>query len=115
MAHELTISKMGAAEMFYVGETPWHRLGQAFPEGITSEQVLDAVPLRWTADLHTLYVHLPTGPDGGLQAHPVETHRSVVRSDTGTQLGVVGKGFTPFQNVDLLAFTDALLSESGAK
>ena len=43
MAHELTISANGRAEIAYVGETPWHGLGQ---KGIQPETVQEMVDQR---------------------------------------------------------------------
>ena len=37
MAHEITITE-GTAEMAYVGEKPWHGLGQRLEEGATVEE-----------------------------------------------------------------------------
>lgn len=47
MAHELTVRKNGVAEMAYIGEKPWHGLGQELPEDATIEQMRKAAGMEW--------------------------------------------------------------------
>ena len=47
MAHELTINTQGLAEMAYVGEKPWHGLGQQLPEGADMDTWTKAAGMGW--------------------------------------------------------------------
>ena len=50
MAHELTIRNDGYAEMAFVGETPWHGLGQELEAGAGMEQWRKAAGMDWTIE-----------------------------------------------------------------
>ncbi len=51
--------------------------------------------LDWAAEKVDLFTHT---------LDPVPTHRAIRRSDTGAILGVVGEGYTPVQNHDLMDY-----------
>lgn len=109
MAHELTVNKIsGKVEMFYVGEAPWHALGQYKAAPATSQEAIQLAGMDWLVDLQPLYLHR----DG--KAYPVDSHRAVVRTDTHEQLGVVGEDYHPTQNRELFEFADALVGQSAA-
>lgn len=42
-------------------------------------------------------------------------YKTIVRADNMTPLGVVGKGYKPFQNAEALGIVDDLMKEGGAK
>lgn len=43
----------------------------------------------------------------------VESHKAMVRSDTGAIIGIVGKDWTPIQNAEAFAFFDTIVKEKG--
>ena len=55
MAHELLIED-GKAAMFYVGEPPWHGLGQRLDQPATSAQAIKAAGLDWVVEKVPLYI-----------------------------------------------------------
>ena len=105
MAHNLTINALGKAEMFYVGESPWHGLGTRLENVATSQEALTAAYLNWTVECRPIYLGNGT---------PIPGHWATVRTDTAEPLGVVGNLYTPIQNEEAFAFLDALLGEAAA-
>ena len=84
--------KMPAAveKMMFVGETPWHGLGNQLDEAPTIGEAIDASGLDWEVGLKPLQT-----TDGT----PV-SHRATYRKTDGSILGVVGPRYTPLQNRD---------------
>ena len=50
MAHQLTIRENGYTEMAFVGETPWHGLGQELDQNATIEQWRVAAGMDWSIE-----------------------------------------------------------------
>lgn len=95
MAHEME-------NMFYVGQTPWHGLGERFVEAPeTIEQAIVAAGLDWTVGMKDLYT------TDGEQAPA----RATFRNDNNKMLGVVGPTYTPLQNLEAFKFFQPLLDE----
>jgi phage/plasmid-like protein (TIGR03299 family) len=105
MAHNLTITPLGHAEMFYVRESPWHGLGTRLEQVASSRDALDAARLRW--QVHLEPIRLASGEE-------LTDHRATVRSDTKTPLGVVGRRYLPIQNEMAFAFLDDLVGQATA-
>lgn len=105
MAHNLTISRLGQAEMFYVVESPWHGLGTRLEKVATSKEALEAARLDWAVRCEPIFLENRRQVDG---------YRATVRIDTWQPLGVVGMRYTPIQNVEAFAFLDALVGEARA-
>ena len=76
--------------MMFVGETPWHGLGNKVDEGIMIGDAIVAAGLDWEVGLKDLQT-----TDGV----PV-SHRATYRKTDGSILGVVGPRYTPLQNKD---------------
>lgn len=115
MAHQLTINRItGKAEMFYVGETPWHSLGTQVPAELTGREARKAAGLLWEPELVPLYTHRMDPLGAQMQAYPVDGFQAVLRNDTKDQLGVVNRTFTLMSNEALFDFGDALVGEAAA-
>lgn len=99
MAHELS-SASGRVETFYVGEKPWHGLGEEVQDAPTSAAAIVHAGLDWQADLEDMET---------LSGAAVPSARAVVRSDTRDVLGVVGGKYRPVQNVEAFDFLDSLI------
>jgi len=54
MAHDLSIED-GKAAMMYVGEVPWHGLGQKLDKPATSAEAIEAARLNWEVAKVPLY------------------------------------------------------------
>lgn len=100
MSHEVQ-------SMFSVGELPWHGLGHVLDAAPSCSEALVLAGLNWGVELRPLAT---TVSDGGTRVS-VESHRAVMRMDTGAVLGVVGEDFRPFANADAFAFFEPLVSE----
>ena len=107
MAHELSIRGDGFVEMAYVGELPWHGLGNSVPKNAPLREWRVRAGLDWEAKEAVVQYH---NEDGLLL--PVESKKVLYRSDTSQPVGVVSSGYNVVQPNDLLqSFRD--LVESG--
>jgi phage/plasmid-like protein (TIGR03299 family) len=86
--------------MMYCGEVPWHGLGVKVDHLATSAEALEAAKLAWRVSKQPMQLE---------NGRAVPDHKAVVRDDIGAVLGVVGRQYTPLQNVDAFAFADLLL------
>lgn len=99
--HELEVQD-GQAAMFYVGETPWHKLGTRLPLNPTPEDAIAAAKIDWTVSLKKLVTE-----DGT----PVPGKMATVRESDGKVLGVVGKDWRVFQNKDAVEWFRPLIEQ----
>ena len=88
--------------MFYVGETPWHGLGEKLAEAPTIREGIGQSGLDWDVGLKDLFT-----ADG--QAVPA---RATIRSTDNSILGVVGPRYVPLQNCDAFDWFEPFV-ESG--
>ena len=105
MAHNLTINRVGRAEMFYINESPWHGLGTKLEKVATSKEALVAASLDWPVHVEPLFLG---------NGRRVSEFRATVRADTGEALAIVGTRYEPIQNVEAFRFLDALVGEAKA-
>jgi phage/plasmid-like protein (TIGR03299 family) len=77
-------------QMMFVGETPWHGLGNQVESDITVADAIVAAGLDWEVGLKDLQT---------VDGVPVN-HRATYRKTDGSILGVVGPRYTPLQNRD---------------
>lgn len=118
MAHELTITN-GVAEIAYVGNTPWHGLGQKVREGASVDEMQDAAGLNWTIErapalwqtMNTSFVdgHAVLTP----QVHTKPDTHILFRSDTMDALSVVSARYKVVQPHDVLEFFRDLIGGAG--
>ncbi len=76
--------------MMFVGQTPWHGLGNQVEEGVNVSDAMTAAGLDWEVGLKDLQT---------VDGVPVN-HRATYRKTDGSILGVVGPRYTPLQNKD---------------
>ena len=112
MAHELTIRADGRAEMAFVGETPWHGLGQAVTKGASIGVWAKEAGMGWTAKESAVCFEKEK-PDGDSYLSSVPSHKVLYRSDTGNSLAVVGAGYEVVQPGDVLEFFRDLTEHGG--
>src|SRR5579864_3584994 len=106
MAHEIDLST-GKPAIAYVGEEPWHGLGEQLPVGEPIETWLRAARLEW---------HLNRLPaqylvDGKLRT--MEDRFVLVRSDTHAGLSVVSGDYRIVQPKEVLEFYRELVATYG--
>src|SRR4051794_22960330 len=106
MGHKLDFST-GNAAMAFVGETPWHRLGQALSPNQTIEEWLRAARLEWKLEPLPLQYFW----DGNLRT--VDGRIALVRSDTGEALSVVSNDYNIVQPGEVLEFYRDLVTLCG--
>ena len=88
--------------MAYVGQVPWHGLGQKVKPGISADAMLKAAGLDWevaTAKAKWEYMH-----EGRKRYRTSDQIHVLYRTDTGQDLSMVGPKYKPFQNREILAF-----------
>ena len=104
MSHEITVRKDGTQEFFAAGSLPvWHRLGQRTERALSSSAALKMAALDWKVEERPLYTTVKG------QMKLIESHKSIVRPDTGAVLGVVGKRYRPVQNAEAFEWLDELM------
>ena len=118
MAHELTIRQDGYAEMAFVGETPWHGLGQELQAGADMaawrkaagmDWVIESAPVCYTATQYD--PKLDCDREAGRFTFP--SRNVLYRSDTKAPLSVVSDRYKPVQPMEVLEFFNDLVTESG--
>jgi len=103
MAHEITIRADGYAEMAFVGETPWHGLGQALDPNSDLATWRKAAGMDWTIESAPVEF---IGQD-------FEGQNVLYRSDTKAPLSVVSNRYKAVQPAEVLEFFDNLVKENG--
>lgn len=106
MAHNIDTTT-GTPAIAYVGETPWHELGEQLEEGQPIETWLKAAQLEWHLD------RLPVQYLVKGKLRTVAERYVLVRSDTGDALSIVSGGYNIFQPKDTLEFYRDLIYDFG--
>lgn len=113
MAHELTIRENGYAEMAFVGETPWHGLGQELAQDAHMETWRKAAGMDWTIQSAPVNFTCITDSNTNPIDRDFAGQNVLYRSDNGMPLSVVTDRYKPVQPHEVLEFFDALVKESG--
>ncbi len=99
----------GRVEMFAAGELPWHGLGVLVDKAATSGEAIKLAGLNWTVSKQPLrYAWNGTHRES-------KTSWSIIRDDTGEELGGVGRVYKPIQNIEGFDFLDGVLQDFGAR
>lgn len=99
----------GRAAMAYVGQKPWHSLGQELTPGASIEQWTQEAGLGYTVLESPVLYRTPAVTE--LQAWP---NRKVLhRSDTGAPLAVVSDGYRVVQPAEIMGFFGKLADIGG--
>jgi phage/plasmid-like protein (TIGR03299 family) len=106
MSHDIDFST-GKPAIAYVGEKPWHGLGEELPEGKPIEVWIEAARLDW--NLKRLPVQYLI--DGKLRT--MDDRFVLARSDTGAALSVVSADYHIVQPKEVLEFYRDLVSFYG--
>lgn len=110
MAHELTIRADGFTEMAFVGDTPWHGLGQELNQDASMEEWRKAAGMDWSIKtspvLYTGSSPLPT---------PFKGQNVLSRSDNNEPLSIVSDRYNPVQPAEILDFFKTLVDDAGFK
>lgn len=110
MSHELTIRANQSAEMAFVGETPWHGLGQQLTEGASIDQWTQAAGMEWRVKRSKVrYFANAEGTD----QREIDDQHVLLRSDTGAHLGIVSDSYKVVQPSTVLGFFRDLVDNAG--
>ena len=107
MAHELTQREDGFVEMAFVGETPWHGLGQSIAQDASIEEWQKSAGMDWTIESS------PVAFLAGGNAQTFPNQNVLYRSDNYAPLSVVTNRYKPVQPKEVLEFFRDLVDESG--
>lgn len=110
MSHEITTRANNFAEMAFVGETPWHGLGQQLTQGASIEDWTVAAGMDWRVQRSK--VRYFANKDGTDQREWDDNH-VLLRSDTGAPLGIVSDGYKVVQPKTVLEFFRDLTENAG--
>ena len=88
--------------MAYVGQVPWHGLGEKVEPGITADAMLKAAGLDW--EVATAKAKWEYEFEGRKRYRTSDQIRVLYRTDTGEDLSMVGPQYQPFQNREILEF-----------
>lgn len=112
MAHELATTRDGRTAMAFVGDTPWHKLGQRVTKGAPIATWIQEAGFDWEAiKTPVMYQPVPT-----LDATPIRSvsGQSVIyRSDTLESLSVVGDDYRIVQPREIMEFFRDLTETGG--
>ena len=106
MAHQLTITNRGQAEMAFVGETPWHGLGQILLPTSTIEEWRVSAGMDW--DIKRTQVQYTNG-----ELHDWNENHVLYRSDTNMPLAIVSPKYKEVQPKQVLEFFRDLVEKNG--
>ncbi len=95
--------------MMAVGQVPWHGLGTILNNEVTSAEALIHAGLDWTVSKTPVQYH-----DRVKGLRTMKDQYVVKRNDNHAGLGVVGRVYTPLQNVEAFKFFDAVVGEKAA-
>ena len=99
-------------QMAYVGETPWHGLGNQLPAKQPIEVWMDRAGMNWTIEEAPVqYVVSQSGPLSEICSF--EDQKVLFRSDTKAALSVVGNRYHVVQPREVLEFYRDLTEVSG--
>ena len=104
MSHDLDEST-GKPAMAYVGEKPWHGLGQELPPGQDIDRWVKAAGLDWDIEM------LPVRYQMNDQSYVMSDRFVLARSDTQAALSVVSGDYRVVQPKEVLEFYRDLVEE----
>ena len=110
MAHELTIRADESAEMAYVGDVPWHGLGQQLTHGATIEEWQVAAGMDWK--IQRSKVRYFADREGTTQLEVPDQH-VLFRSDSKAPLGLVSAKYKAVHPREVLEFFRDLVAGQG--
>ena len=108
MAHLIETNEItGKNEIAFVGDTPWHGLGQVLTKHAPIEVWRREAGLDWQADTSPVQFIA----DGNVQTMP--NQQVIYRSDTHSPLGVVTNRYKVHQPSEVLDFFNTLVQSAG--
>jgi phage/plasmid-like protein (TIGR03299 family) len=112
MAHELDFSN-DRANMAYVGETPWHGLGQALTPDATIDTWTREAGFDWEVKRGAIAYEVRDENDAPLRMQTVPARWALYRSDTGAPLSVMSSNYRITQPRAVMEFFRDLCDVGG--
>jgi phage/plasmid-like protein (TIGR03299 family) len=108
MAH-LIDETTGKAGIAYVGQVPWHGLGQELTPNAPIETWIREACLDWSIESAPVMFELPSG-----EQVQIDNRRALYRSDTGLYLSTMSKNhYKVVQPAEILEFYRDLVGDNG--
>lgn len=108
MAHEIDEST-GRPAIAFVGDTPWHGLGQQLKPKAPIEEWRKAAGMDWSIEEHIVQARR-----GGAKTPVViDGYKALLRSDTQAPLSIVAKTYKTVQPAQVLNFFKDLVERGG--
>lgn len=115
MAHELYTNAAGRTSMAYVGEKPWHGLGQRLtPDASLDEWIVEA-GFDWEVKRSPVRYDFQDEDGNIVDTRTVPKRFALYRSDTGDALSVMSSNFNITQPRDVMEFFRSLVELAGFK
>lgn len=112
MSHEITRRQNGFHEMAYVGQKPWHGLGQELEQGASIEKWLVSAGMDWKVQRSK--VRYATARNAGVDTFAEWPEYNVLmRSDSKAPLGMVSDKYKIVQPREVLEFFRDLMEAAG--
>lgn len=86
-------------------ENPWHKMGRVFQEEVSGQEMLKLAGIDYEVYSREIFTTIET------DAVLIPDQKAIVRKDTKTVLGVVGKDYETFQNKEVIDFFEGLVQE----
>ena len=113
MTSAVTVRRDGKAEMAYVGEKPWHGLGQELTEGAPIETWIVEAGMDWKVQRSKIRFATSAKDTGPLQIW--DDNHVLFRSDTKKPLSVVSDGYHIVQPKEVMEFFRSLTAANKMK
>ena len=108
MAHMIDITN-GRAAMAYVGQKPWHGLGQELTPGASIQEWTEQAGLAYTVNESPVLFRNAHASE----PEPFKGRKVLHRSDNGTPLAVVSDGYHVVQPGEVMHFFERLAEAGG--
>ena len=110
MSHMIDTSN-NRDNMAYIGNTPWHGLGQVMPADADIDAWRIAAGLDWEIEMRPVF-HGVINDKGEKKASVIEGRKALVRSDTQACLSIMSDRYKVVQPGDVLEFYRELVEGS---
>lgn len=114
MAHELNTVN-GKTAMAYVGETPWHGLGQALTPDASIDTWTKEAGFDWEVKKGAITYEVRDEEDAPVRLQKVPNRWALYRSDTGEPLSVMSSNYQITQPREVMDFFRELTEAGGFK
>ena len=111
MAHMIEVID-SVASMAYVGQAPWHGLGQQVDEGVSPEEILKAAKLDWRVEKQDLIARHPS--DHKLD-QVIPGRKALVRTSDNKVMDIIGNDWYPVQNETAFEFFNDFINAGEMK